>query len=165
MPYFNISREKYPHEMFLMKNHMDKMVIAYAYDERNTIPHCQLIFQKGFDNIYMLSGGIEEFVKNFPDFCEGPGMTKVLHEIKQKEMLEKEQMSKSRYKNNTKSVVGGEGVSGITNKIGTMSIKSQKGDNMIVSSKTSTVSGYQQQQQPYSEKAEFTKLKNDLTKK
>lgn len=86
MPYFNISRDKYPNEVYMIKNQMDKMVIAYGYDERNSVTHCQLLFQKGFDNIYMLTGGLEEFVKAHPTYCEGVGLAKIIHEMEQERL-------------------------------------------------------------------------------
>lgn len=108
MPFYNISRDKYPNEVYLIKNQLDKMIIAYSEDERNTIPHCQLLYQKGFDNIYMLTGGIEEFVQNYPEYCEGLEMAEKLIEIRKKEALQKEQMNKPRYKNTKSSIAPSE---------------------------------------------------------
>lgn len=31
----------------------------------------KLFFEKGFDNIYLLTGGLEEFHSHHPDFVEG----------------------------------------------------------------------------------------------
>lgn len=154
MPYYNVSREKYPSEMFLIKNHMDKMIIAYGYDERNSIPHCQLIFQKGYDNIYMLSGGIEEFVKSYPDYCEGPGMAEILIQQQKIIKIEQEQLSKQRYKNNNlnnnkeKSVISKDSLGG--NNFSTK--------NNLISSKTSVVSNQTNQ----SEKTNLSNLKKNL---
>lgn len=90
MPFYNISRDKYPHEMYMMKNHLDKMIICYHNDERNSITNCQLLFQKGFDNIYMLTGGLEDFVNKYTDYCEGPGLAKIRISLKEKEIKEKD---------------------------------------------------------------------------
>jgi len=35
------------------------------------MPIGKLFFDKGFDNIFLVSGGIEDFVAQFPQFCEG----------------------------------------------------------------------------------------------
>ena len=104
MPFYNISRDKFPQDMYMMKNKSDKMIICYALDERNSITHCQLLFQKGFDNIYMLTGGIEEFVIKYPDYCEGKEMPNIIMEQKKKEEKEKLSQNKTRYK--TTSVIG-----------------------------------------------------------
>jgi centrosomal protein CEP41 len=54
------------------------MIIVYHKDERNSIPHAQLLVQKGFDNVYLLTGGIEEFVENYPEKCDGPGVNTLI---------------------------------------------------------------------------------------
>jgi hypothetical protein len=54
------------------------MIIVYHKDERSSIPHAQLLVQKGFDNVYLLTGGIEEFAQTNPDKCEGPGTTTLI---------------------------------------------------------------------------------------
>ena len=48
-----------------------KKIVVYHTDERNGIPIAKLFYDKGFDNIFLVSGGIEEFVAQFPEFCEG----------------------------------------------------------------------------------------------
>lgn len=67
-----ISRDKFLNQMIMMKNKESKMIIVYHNDERNGTPYAGLLFQKGYDNIYFLSGGIEDFVKRYPEFVEGP---------------------------------------------------------------------------------------------
>jgi hypothetical protein len=54
------------------------MIIIYHLDEKNSIPFGQLLFEKGYNNIYLLSGGnfyksigIEDFLKDYRDLCEG----------------------------------------------------------------------------------------------
>ena len=41
------------------------MIIIYHNDERNSTNYAQLLSQKGFDNVYLLSGGIEDFISVF----------------------------------------------------------------------------------------------------
>ena len=161
MPYYNILREKYPHEMFLMKNHMDKMIIAYAIDERNSTKHCQNIYQKGFDNIYMLSGGLEDFVRDYPDFCEGKEMSKIIHEQEKKAEIEREQLNKNRYKTNSmisgKNNINGSmksGVNEITSGVKNMNMV----NNNMISSKVSTVS----EKISVNTGVDIHQLKNDL---
>ncbi len=144
MPYFNISRDKFPQDMYLMKNKEDKMIICYALDERTSTTHCQLLFQKGFDNIYLLTGGIEEFVKKYPDLCEGKGMSRILIELKKAEEKEEKNNSKTRYKTTT-----------ILNKINT---GTNENSQNIVSCKVSTVSGVS----GITQKSSISALKKDL---
>ena len=132
MPFYNISRDKYPHEMYMMKNHLDKMIICYHNDERNSITNCQLLFQKGFDNIYMLTGGLEDFVNKYTDFCEGPGLAKIRISLKEKEIKEKDGKKVSKKVEDNKFIDTSKSVkSGITNSNLTVKTQSNvtKGNN------------------------------------
>lgn len=128
MPFYNISRDKYPHEMYMMKNHLDKMIICYHNDERNSITNCQLLFQKGFDNIYMLTGGLEDFVNKYTDYCEGPGLAKIRISLKEKEIKEKDGKKVSKKVEDNKFIDTSKSVkSGITNS--NLTVKSQSNVN------------------------------------
>jgi len=84
-PAVNISRDKFTHQLIMMKNKPGKMIILYHNDERNGIPFANNFFQKGYDNVYFLSGGIEEFAKNYPDYLEGPEKEKYVNMKKEKD--------------------------------------------------------------------------------
>ena len=84
-PAVNISRDKFTHQLIMMKNKPGKMIILYHNDERNGIPYANNFFQKGYDNVYFLSGGIEEFAKNFPEHLEGPEKEKYVNMKKEKD--------------------------------------------------------------------------------
>jgi len=84
-PAVNISRDKFTHQLIMMKNKPGKMIILYHNDERNGIPFANNFFQKGYDNVYFLSGGIEEFAKNYPDYLEGPEKEKYINMKKEKD--------------------------------------------------------------------------------
>ena len=59
-------------ELYSMKNKDRKIIIMYHFDEKNGIPYANNFYQKGYDNVYFLSGGIEEFEKYHPDYLDGP---------------------------------------------------------------------------------------------
>ena len=40
-------------------------------DERNGTQYAQLLTEKGYDNTFLLSGGIEGFLEDYADLCEG----------------------------------------------------------------------------------------------
>ena len=84
-PAVNISRDKFTHQLIMMKNKPGKMIILYHNDERNGIPFANNFFQKGYDNVYFLSGGIEEFAKNYPDYLEGPEKEKYINMKKERD--------------------------------------------------------------------------------
>jgi hypothetical protein len=39
------------------KNKEEKMIIIYHLDEKNSIPFGQLMFERGFNNVFLLTGG------------------------------------------------------------------------------------------------------------
>ena len=45
-------------------------------DERKGTPAAQLLYEKGYENIFLLSGGIEQFLEEFPHLCEGVSVPK-----------------------------------------------------------------------------------------
>ena len=40
-------------------------------DERKGTQAAKLLFEKGYENIFLLSGGIESFLEDFPHLIEG----------------------------------------------------------------------------------------------
>ena len=38
------------------------MIIIYNFDEKHGMPFAQLFAEKGFENVFLLSGGIEQFL-------------------------------------------------------------------------------------------------------
>ena len=55
----------------LQKNALNKKIIIYHWDERKGVVLCKLFFDKGYDNVFLVNGGIEAFVELYPEFCEG----------------------------------------------------------------------------------------------
>lgn len=89
-----ISRDKFLTQMIMMKNKESKMIIVYHNDERNGVPYAGLLFQKGYDNIYFLSGGIEEFIKKYPEYTEGPKKETLINMKLEREKNEQEALLK-----------------------------------------------------------------------
>ena len=67
----NIGRDKIIPELFRFKNQPDKLIIIYMADERKGTPVAQVFFEKGYENVYLLSGGLEQFLDDFTDLVEG----------------------------------------------------------------------------------------------
>lgn len=67
----NITRDKMIPELFRFKNQAEKLIIVYMLDERQGTQYAQMFTEKGFENLYLLSGGCEEFLEKFSDLCEG----------------------------------------------------------------------------------------------
>jgi centrosomal protein CEP41 len=77
------------------KNQKDKIIVVYMADERLGTHYSKLLFEKGFDNVYLLSGGVEKFLANYPNLVEG---TKV-PEIKKTDKKKSSMSSKSTINN------------------------------------------------------------------
>ena len=67
----NIVRDKVFSQLLRFKNHPDKIIVIYMNDERNGTHQAKLLFEKGFDNVYLLSGGVEGFLETNYDLVEG----------------------------------------------------------------------------------------------
>lgn len=67
----NISRDKIFSQLLRFKNHPDKIIAIYMNDERSGTQYAKLLHEKGFDNIYLISGGIEGFLESHYDLVEG----------------------------------------------------------------------------------------------
>ena len=57
----NITRDRTSPELHRFKNARGKMIIIYAFDERPGIDAGNKFAEKGYENIYLISGGIEAF--------------------------------------------------------------------------------------------------------
>lgn len=89
-----ISRDKFLPQMISMKNKDGKMIILYCQDERTGTPFAGLLFQKGYDNIYFLSGGIEEFSIHYPEYCDGNKVDMLIEMKKEREKQTEMEMLK-----------------------------------------------------------------------
>jgi centrosomal protein CEP41 len=47
------------------------MITVYAGDERSGTQYAKLLHEKGFDNVYLLSGGIDSFLESHYELVEG----------------------------------------------------------------------------------------------
>ncbi|CAD8186701.1 unnamed protein product [Paramecium pentaurelia] len=67
----NLRQDKLTQQIHRFKNQKDKHIIIYHFDEKNGIPSATLFAEKGFENVYLLSGGIEKFLQNYPQCVIG----------------------------------------------------------------------------------------------
>ena len=70
-PVMNIARDKMIPELFRFKNKANKLIIVYMNDERRGVAAANLLSEKGFENVFLLSGGIENFNEEFHHLVEG----------------------------------------------------------------------------------------------
>mmetsp|Transcript_20830 Transcript_20830/g.15311 ORF Transcript_20830/g.15311 Transcript_20830/m.15311 type:complete len:131 (+) Transcript_20830:426-818(+) len=67
----NIARDKVFAQLLRFKNHPDKIIVVYMEEERSGSHYSKVLFEKGFDNVYLLSGGLEKFLERHRDLVEG----------------------------------------------------------------------------------------------
>ena len=67
----NIARDKVIPELYRFKNAPDKLIIIYMNDERQGTQYAQILAEKGYENVFLLSGGIEAFLEDFTELVEG----------------------------------------------------------------------------------------------
>jgi centrosomal protein CEP41 len=67
----NISRDKIIPELYRFRNKEDKLIVVYMRDERSGSSAAKTFYEKGYDNIYLLSGGIEDFMMAYPELIIG----------------------------------------------------------------------------------------------
>jgi len=67
----NISRDKVFSHLLKFKNIPDKIIVVYMSDERSGSHYAKLLHEKGFDNVFLLSGGIEKFLVEHRDQVDG----------------------------------------------------------------------------------------------
>lgn len=58
-------------EILCYMNKANKKILVYDADERIAVAAANMMFEKGVDNIYMLSGGIQKFVELYPHMVLG----------------------------------------------------------------------------------------------
>jgi centrosomal protein CEP41 len=70
-PLMMLNQDKTFPELHRFKNKEDKLIIVYVSDERNGIQAATSMVDRGYDNTYLLSGGIEKFIEDYPNLIEG----------------------------------------------------------------------------------------------
>ena len=66
-PGANIKRDKLIPQIFNYKNKENKIIVVYHFDEKQGIDYAKEMFEKGYDNVYLLSCGIEGFAQEIQD--------------------------------------------------------------------------------------------------
>ncbi len=62
------------------------MIIVYSSDERKGVESSHLFAQKGYENIFLVSGGFEKFAEEFPGMLEGKHVFKKTSSLKSLKM-------------------------------------------------------------------------------
>ena len=72
-----LNQDKTIPELFRFKNKEGKMIIVYVNDERNGIIVGQTMVDRGYENTYLLTGGIDKFIEDYSSLIEGKNIPKL----------------------------------------------------------------------------------------
>ena len=75
-PAANIGRDKIIPELYRYKNKTNKMIVIYMGDERKGTAAANLMAEKGYENVFLLSGGVDQFNEEFHSMVEGRDVPK-----------------------------------------------------------------------------------------
>ena len=70
-PFVLMKRDRAPPELNNFKNKSEHLIVVIADDERLGRDAAKLLTDRGCDNVYLLSGGINEFAIEYPSYIEG----------------------------------------------------------------------------------------------
>lgn len=70
-PFVLMRRDRMPPELNKFKNKPEHLIIVVADDEHLGRDAAKLLVDRGSDNVFLLSGGINDFAIDYPSFIEG----------------------------------------------------------------------------------------------
>ena len=71
LPMMMVNQDKTIPEVHRFKNKEGKKIICYVSDERNGIIAAKALVERGYENTYLLTGGIEKFIEDYPSLIIG----------------------------------------------------------------------------------------------
>lgn len=88
-PSLNLIQDKIHPLMFRLKNQEGKSIVVYTREEKTGIEVAQKLAQRNFYNVFLLSGGLLEFSKKFPELVDGevPLLSKTMQSTQLKRFL------------------------------------------------------------------------------
>lgn len=70
-PGTRIKQDKYIPQLYQYKNKENKIIVLYHFEEKPGIDYTVQLFEKGYDNLFLLNGGVEGFGQEIPEGLEG----------------------------------------------------------------------------------------------
>jgi centrosomal protein CEP41 len=70
-PYTFLRRDQLHPEIYRFRNKPETLIIVYCDDEKISRDTAKTLVDRGIDNVYLLTGGINEFAADFSEFIEG----------------------------------------------------------------------------------------------
>ena len=98
-----ISQDHFLKEMYTIKSKPNSIIIVYHKDDKTGASVSDLLILKGFENIYMISGGFYDFSFSYPEYMIGSEQNKFLKD-KEKRLKEREIILRKRNKNQNRAL-------------------------------------------------------------
>jgi len=98
-----ISQDHFLKEMYTIKSKPNSIIIVYHKDDKTGASVSDLLILKGFENIYMISGGFYDFSFSYPEYMIGSEQNKYLID-KEKRVKEREIILRKRNKNHNRGM-------------------------------------------------------------
>lgn len=70
-PAARISRDQFAPDLYQCKKDPDKLLVVYHKDDQTSALAATLLVHKGWDSVYVLSGGFAEIAQNYPEVMHG----------------------------------------------------------------------------------------------
>ena len=70
-PYQLLRRDQMHPEIYRFRNKPETLIIICCEDEKISRESAKVLVDRGVDNVYLLTGGINEFAYDYPSFIEG----------------------------------------------------------------------------------------------
>jgi len=71
MPQRLLMQDKHHPDIYRFRNHDSKLIVLYDDGERLAAAAAHILVHRGFDNVYVVSGGLVRFAERFPRLVEG----------------------------------------------------------------------------------------------
>ena len=79
LPLMMVNQDKTIPEVHRFKNKEGKQIVMYVADERNGILAARAMVDRGYENTYLLTGGIEKFIEDYPSLVEGNNIPQLVN--------------------------------------------------------------------------------------
>ena len=77
-PLMLLNQDKTIPELHRFKNKAGKKIVVYVNDERNGIAAARTMADRGHENTYLLTGGIEKFIEDYASLIEGTNVPQLV---------------------------------------------------------------------------------------
>lgn len=81
-----ISRDRFLPIILEFKNKPQALIIVYHNDEKKSLEPATVLYEKGYDNLFLLTGGLEKFIQPYHDLLVGSDVPLKRKNLKRKKV-------------------------------------------------------------------------------